>query len=157
MWYNVRMNKKGKENSNYRHGHNSKTLISPTYISWSAMKNRCKCNHPSQIRYKKIKVCKQWELFENFLKDMGERPSGMTLDRINPLGNYEPENCRWDTRSQQQQNTIRASKIVFNGATKHIEEWATLIGVSSQVLRRRIQRGWTIERTLQQKKRKYGI
>jgi hypothetical protein len=56
---------------------------------------------------KGVTVCQRWGHFENFMADMGERPAGMSIDRINPFGNYEPTNCRWATRSQQDANTKR--------------------------------------------------
>lgn len=93
-----------------KHGHcgHQGSRKSPTYGSWMAMKQRC--NNPKQRAYKNyggrgIAVCPAWlHSFENFLVDMGERPAGMTLDRIDPDGNYEPGNCRWATDSMQRRN-----------------------------------------------------
>ena len=94
---------------NYKHGHNlSKTgKPSPTYISWQGIKARCQ--NPNRSDYERyggrdIKVCERWQDFENFLSDMGERPEGKTLDRINNDGDYEPGNCRWATPKEQRQN-----------------------------------------------------
>jgi hypothetical protein len=79
----------------------------PTYGSWAAMKERCtRPQHRFWKHYggRGIKVCKRWQKFENFLADMGVRPDGMTLDRINPEGNYTPKNCRWADRYTQRRN-----------------------------------------------------
>jgi hypothetical protein len=78
-----------------------------TFISWKAMRQRCR--NPRQRDYKYyggrgITVCKRWETFENFYEDMGDRPEGYTLDRIDNNGNYEPSNCKWSTAYEQQNN-----------------------------------------------------
>ena len=84
--------------------HRSKT---PIWNCWKNMLQRC--YNPKNPCYKNyggrgIIVCDRWKEFVNFLADMGERPAGMSLDRINNDGNYEPGNCRWATRKQQSQN-----------------------------------------------------
>lgn len=99
----------GKQNHQYRHGHapRAKAARSGVYRSWLAM--RARCNNPANNRYaiyggRGICVCERWEDFANFLADMGERPAGHTLDRIDHDGNYEPTNCRWATYSEQARN-----------------------------------------------------
>ena len=79
----------------------------PTHLSWQAMTRRCR--EPKNNRYylyggRGITVCERWLSFANFLADMGERPEGKTLDRINVDGNYEPGNCRWATPKEQANN-----------------------------------------------------
>jgi hypothetical protein len=90
-----------------KHGHSSQKR-SPTYVSWENMKARClNPKHPGFANWggRGITICERWlASFLNFLEDMGERPPGMTLDRIDNDGNYEPRNCRWGTRKQQRDN-----------------------------------------------------
>lgn len=96
----------GKKNR--RHGHNVGKRETRTYSSWSRLKSRClnpKDPHYRTYGAKGISVCERWRFsFENFLEDMGERPPGRTIDRINPYGNYEPGNCRWATPLEQRHN-----------------------------------------------------
>ena len=106
---------KRKENFKYnqiKHGHARTGQHSPTYYTYNSMIRRCLYpgSSASYPRYggAGIRICDRWqESFENFLADMGERPLGKTIDRIDPAGNYEPGNCRWATASEQRLNQRR--------------------------------------------------
>jgi hypothetical protein len=89
---------------------NGKKQYTPTYNSWRSMKKRCLW--PGAVDWefyggRGVTVCDAWLTFEGFYADMGERPEGMTLDRKDPHGNYEPSNCRWATASDQARNKRR--------------------------------------------------
>lgn len=96
-----------KHNPGFKHGHSAKGNFSATYRSWMSMKYRCDSlhiEHKDYKYYKDVSYCKNWKNFVNFLYDMGERPEGKTLDRIDPYGNYNKKNCRWATATEQQNN-----------------------------------------------------
>jgi len=117
--------------------------------SWLAMRERC--NYEKNIGYENyggrgIKVCARWETFENFYADMGDRPDGMTLDRINPEGDYEPGNCRWLTKKEQNRNRRDNVKYPFDGKQRTITEIAELVGVAESTLRARMTRyGYSVQ------------
>lgn len=103
-------------NPNYKHGGTFKYV--KEFNSWRAMKGRCQdINNDHYIYYggRGIKICDRWKLFSNFLIDMGKREDGMTLDRINVDGHYEPSNCRWATVNQQANN----KRIYKNNTSGH--------------------------------------
>lgn len=124
---------------------------SPTWNSWRAMKARC--FNKNNIGYKDygakgITVEKSWMRFANFLKDMGERPFGHTLDRIDPRGNYCKENCKWSTVVEQSRNKTSCIILSYNGISATVSEWAEKLGIGAETIRARLKRGWSVERTL---------
>jgi len=133
------------------HGHRKRGNTTSTYECWKAAKSRCE--NPNDKQYKNyggrgIKFCERWGEFENFLADMGECPPGLTLDRINNDGNYEPGNCRWATWKEQARNTRRNRLITFRGETKCVAEWAEVVGLNTYTLWSRLKVGWSVERAL---------
>jgi hypothetical protein len=110
------------------------------YSVWCDMKKRCyNVNSVSykNYGYRGITVCDRWlNSFKNFLIDMGERPAGMTLDRINVDGNYEPNNCRWTTTDIQNVNQrVRKNNTSgYKGVYKHIDKWESTITVNKQTI-----------------------
>jgi len=104
----------------------------PTWQSWKSMLHRClNPTEREKLYYGNIEVCKEWILFENFFADMGERPEGTSLDRIDPNLGYFPENCRWADRTIQSYNRKTSSKNT-SGVTgvywsKAMNKWCAYI------------------------------
>lgn len=116
----------------------------PTYNSWLAMKQRCDYKgHAEYHRYggRGITVCDRWKSFENFIADMGERPAGMSIDRIDVDGNYEPGNCRWATTGEQMRNRRSTINVTRDGVTKCISDWCKDLGLDVDRVYGRIRRG----------------
>lgn len=125
---------------------------SPTYKAWGSMKERClKPSHKSYHHYgeRGITICDRWiESFENFLEDMGERPSTRhSIDRIDNDGNYEPGNCRWATAKQQQRNKRDNRLVTAFGETKTLCEWCddSRCSIERDTLSWRLRNGWEPE------------
>lgn len=123
----------------------------PTYTSWHTMKQRCQ--NPRNTHYRNyggrgITVCERWQSFWKFLADMGTRPQGMTLDRINNSLGYRPQNCRWASRKEQAQNTRIVRKYTALGVTATMSQWADRLGMDRDSLRLRFRRGWSVQRAL---------
>jgi hypothetical protein len=135
------------------HGHTLNHKHSPTHNSWRAMKSRCNNEKDSDFNNyggRGITVCPEWDGehgFENFLKDMGNRPEGLSLERIDMNNGYCKENCKWATPLEQANNTRRNHLITFKGETKTIAEWQRFLGFG-RVIGRRLGLGWSIEKSL---------
>jgi len=117
---------------------------SAEYRAWNNMKSRCGiCRERDFRNYgaRGISICDRWKSFENFLEDMGRRPSNKhSLDRIDVNGNYCKENCRWATLSQQGRNRRNNSVIEINGVKRCIYEWAEISGVKPGTLMARARK-----------------
>jgi hypothetical protein len=119
------------------------------FSSWTSMTQRvCNPNHKSFDDYggRGITICERWlGSFENFYADMGDRPLGLTLERINNNGNYEPTNCEWATSKKQANNRRSNRPITLNGRTRNLNEWASDAGIHRSLISNRIDRGWSVE------------
>lgn len=142
------MNRKDKNNSNYRHG----LTNTPEHSVWSDMKRRCYDPRRADFKFYGglgIIVCKRWMKFESFISDMGPRPSNHhTLERIDVNGNYAPSNCKWATRKEQANNTKRNVKLTLDDKTMTISQWAEHLGISQWRIRSRLKAGWNNKKTL---------
>ncbi len=133
------------------HGHCVNGKISPLYRTWSSILARCTCSTNSGFRRygaKGITVCDRWKIFENFAADMGPRPSGKSIDRIDNSKGYSPDNCRWATEIKQARNRITNRLIIHNGETRCMAEWAELYGLKYKILKDRVAGGWDFNRAL---------
>lgn len=115
-----------------------------TYRSWKTMIQRC--TNPNFTKYPRyggrgITVCDEWMTFTNFYEDMGDRPDGYQIDRIDNNKGYYKENCRWADIKTQARNRSSNRNIEINGETKTMSEWCEIFNVSNVKVRMRIHRG----------------
>ncbi len=136
--------------SKHGHGGASAGYRSSVYTTWLSMVQRCtNTNHKHYYRYggRGIVVCDRWNKFEYFLKDMGERPSGCTLDRIDNNKGYCRENCRWATSKEQGRNRSNNRLITHNGITQCLTAWAEDLDICAGTLRYRLDH-WSVEKAM---------
>jgi hypothetical protein len=127
-----------------KHGH-------PLYKAWQGMHQRCKNKTNREFHLyggRGISVCERWDSFANFLNDVGERPSGMSLDRIDTNGNYEPDNCRWASWTQQNRNRRNNRFLSARNLTLTVVEWAEMTGTKYATIMNRLKSGWTDEQAI---------
>ena len=121
--------------------------------TWSRIIGRC--YNPKNWQYhnygaRGISVCERWRnSFPAFLEDMGSRPNGMSIDRIDNSGNYEPANCRWATPKEQSNNTRRTIILNVDGVEKSLTDWCGELGLNRQTVWQRVSKyGWDAKRAL---------
>lgn len=137
--------------TNSTHGHARVRNKSSTYSTWAGIIQRCR--NPKNCSYREyggrgISYCKRWKSFENFLKDMGIRPEGMSTNRIDNDGNYCKENCRYAEPKEQANNCRNSRFLTFDNKTQTISQWAQELDMHQVTLWHRINRGWSIEQAL---------
>lgn len=134
------------------HGATSGKNWSATYTVWHGMIQRC--TNPKNPAYKNyggrgITICDRWRYsFEHFFEDMGERPDGHSIERVDRDGPYSKDNCVWAGDIQQARNRRNNRPLTLNGKTLTLAEWADETGIPYFTLHGRLRRGWTVERTL---------
>lgn len=144
------------------HKYNS-AKFNTEYSTWYAMKRRCfneDCPEFPNYGARGITVCGRWlgdEGFDNFVDDMGKRPDGCSIDRIDVNGDYCPENCRWADLLTQNNNRRTNRYITINGRTQTIMEWARETGLLWDTIHDRIERGWAESRILSKDNAKYTM
>lgn len=122
------------------------------YEVWCSMRARCNCKtnkHYKDYGGRGILVCSDWDNFSNFKKWSEENgyKEGLSIERINNDGNYEPNNCRWATMKQQCNNQRNTLRFEFNGEVKTLHEWAEFLSISAATLYQRIYvLNWSVER-----------
>lgn len=131
----------------------------PEYLVWRSMLQRCgNPNHRAFQRYggRGISVCERWRKFDNFISDMGHRPSPLhMLERTKNDEGYFPENCYWATAIEQNRNKSDNRFLTHNGVTRTMSQWAEIIGMSPSGFRNRIERGWSVSDAITKHPRSY--
>jgi len=120
-----------------------------TWRAWESMRGRCNNSKAQYFKHyggRGIKVSEDWDTFESFLRDMGERPPNKSLDRIDVNGNYEKSNCRWADAKTQARNRRNTQMVTFNGMSISVAELAEKANIPYGTMKSRIcTRGWTVE------------
>lgn len=140
---------------------NATGIYKREYATFNSMKQRCsnsRCKEYKNYGGRGIKVCDRWlgsNGFDNFLQDMGQRPDGTSLDRIDVNGDYCPENCRWADKHTQANNRRNNIYITYGSETRTRKEWAEFFGISEQALIWRLKHGQTFEQAIS--KQNHGV
>lgn len=133
----------------------------PEYMTWCSMLKRC--TNPNDKSYhnygsRSIAVCDRWlESFENFYNDMGLRPGPeYSIERKNNDGNYEPDNCRWATKEEQGNNRRNNCIVYYKDKEYTIAQLSKECGIEYETLRHRLNRGWSVDRSVETPIRQYN-
>lgn len=124
---------------------------SKEWRTWIEFRRRCNSTHrldSKNYSLRGILYDKNWDIFENFLADMGECPTGCSLDRIDNDGNYNKENCKWSTRKEQERNKRSNRMITIFCEQMSVAEACDFFNVSSNKIYQRLNRGWSPEKAL---------
>lgn len=145
-------NEQRRMNANSRSLTPKERKLSPTKRTWEAMIRRC--TDPKMPNFHKyggrgITVCDRWRhSFSDFIADMGEKPDGMSLDRVDNQGHYTAENCRWATPEEQSNNRRGNRFITHEGRTLTVAQWSRETGIKHCTILQRLKKGWEVSRVL---------
>lgn len=134
-----------------KHGNSERGKVTRTYRVWQGMIKRCTNTNDKSYPYyggRGIKVCERWNEFGNFIADMGEVPTRLTIGRIDNFKDYEPGNCQWETLVQQANNKRNNRYLELGGERLSVKEWAAKLNLPYHRIMTRLNRGWSIERAL---------
>lgn len=134
---------------NTRHGESHSKL----HRTWCNMRYRCynpNCKSYKNYGGRGITICDEWSSYESFRTWALENgfADGLSIDRIDVNGNYEPSNCRWVSDKVQHNNTRKNHHLTMNGETHTIQEWSEITGIKWTTINARIKAGWTVEKAL---------
>jgi hypothetical protein len=138
--------RRGSDNPAFKHG----ATHTATFRIWQGMLVRCRDKDWKGYGKAGVTVCGRWRTsFAAFLADMGERPDGMSIDRIDSALGYSPSNCRWATGKEQSRNRPSMNRVVeYAGRRLTIAEWAEVTGISYSAIWQRLKGGWAADRAL---------
>lgn len=128
----------------------------PLYNVWKAMRHRCR--NPNSDCWKHyggrgITICDRWDSFHNFLSDIGPKPKGYTLDRIDNDGNYEPSNCRWATRREQMRNQSVTRWVMIEGKRHRAADLSDISGIKTDSIVERASQGLSYQEVISPERR----
>lgn len=132
---------------NTKHSHAPRNNASGAYRSWQAMHQRVQVNPLYQGRHIDPSWCGP-DGFENFYRDMGDRPDNTSIERIDNNAGYSPNNCKWGTKEEQANNTSITVMVTHNGKTQSINQWCAELGIQYAMVKQRRRRGMTLEQAL---------
>lgn len=140
-----------KKSGKTTHGNASDGKVTVEYTTWAAMRDRC--SNPKSVKYKDyggrgIAVCDEWQNFETFRADMGNKPRGMSLERIDNNQGYSRQNCRWALPLEQARNRRGNIMLKYCGEEHNLSHWCEKLGLNRGTIGARLRASWSVERTL---------
>lgn len=142
-----------RRTTHFKHGESQNLANTREYVAWAEIKRRCynvKSKSYPDYGGRGITMCERWlSSYANFLEDMGRKPTpGHSIERNDVNLGYQPDNCRWATRKEQNRNTRASRWIEFNGHRRTLAEWGEVTGIRSHTIHARLDKGWSVERAL---------